>query len=121
MSSAVMRAGAMEFRLRFLIHVVIFTLGFWAPWNYWLHLDGTGPNAHVWGMLAVLISKTGVVGIATAFDVVLVAGIIWAVKGAWLRTWGSAYISVGVMRDKEFNGDRVMADGPYRYMRNPLY
>jgi protein-S-isoprenylcysteine O-methyltransferase Ste14 len=116
-----MRAGTLEFRLRFFTHMVIFILGFWAPWNYGLHLDGTGPNAHVWGLLSVWISKSGVVGIAAAFNVVLVAGIIWAVKGAWLRTWGSAYLGVGVMRDREFHGDRVMADGPYRYVRNPLY
>jgi protein-S-isoprenylcysteine O-methyltransferase Ste14 len=121
MASSPMKATALEFRLRFPIHVVIFTLGFWAPWNHWLHLDGAGLNAHVWGTLSALLSKTGTMGIGTAFDVVLIAGIIWAVKSAWLRTWGSAYLGVGVMRGLEMRGDAVMADGPYRYVRNPLY
>jgi protein-S-isoprenylcysteine O-methyltransferase Ste14 len=121
MVSAPLRASALEFQLRFWIHVIIYTLGFWAPWNHWLHLDGVGPNAHVWGTLAVLLSKTGVMGIGTAFEVVLLAGIACALKGAWWRTWGSAYLGVGVMRDDRMHGDVMMADGPYRHVRNPLY
>jgi len=116
-----MKASAVEFRFRFAIHLVIFVLGFWAPWNYWLHLDGAGPNAHVWGTLSALLAKSGVMGIATAFDGVLLVGIIWAVKGAWWRTWGAAYLGVGVVHDDRMRGDGVMADGPYRYVRNPLY
>ena len=116
-----MKASAVEFRFRFAIHLVIFVLGFWAPWDYALHLDGAGPNAHVWGTLSALLAKSGVMGIATAFDGVLLVGIIWAVKGAWWRTWGAAYLGVGVVHDDRMRGDGVMADGPYRYVRNPLY
>ncbi len=116
-----MKASAFEFRFRFVIYLVTYVLGFWAPWNLWLHLDGAGPNAHVWGTLSVLLSKSGAMGIATAFDGVLVAGILFALGGAWLRTWGSAYLGVDVMRDAAMRGDGVVADGPYRYLRNPLY
>jgi protein-S-isoprenylcysteine O-methyltransferase Ste14 len=69
-----------------------------------------------------------------AFKVVLVAAIGCAVAGAWLRTWGTAYLGVDVMSDKQMRSDtvihpseparrgsRLMAAGPYRYMRNPLY
>ena len=56
-----MKATALEFRFRFAIHCVLFVLGFAAPWDYWLHLDGTGPNAHLWGSLAASIRATGVV------------------------------------------------------------
>ena len=41
--------------------------------------------------------------------------------GAWLRTWGSATLSVGVMQDRQMRGDSVVAEGPYRCLRNPLY
>jgi protein-S-isoprenylcysteine O-methyltransferase Ste14 len=91
------------------------------PWNYWAHLDGTGPNAHVWGLLSVALSKTGALGIAASFDAVLVVGICCAAIGAWLRTWGTAYLGAGVVQDHAMHGQRVVADGPYRYVRNPLY
>jgi protein-S-isoprenylcysteine O-methyltransferase Ste14 len=116
-----MKATALEFRFRFAIHCVIFVLGFSAPWDYWLHLDGTGPNAHLWGSLAALLAKAGVMSIGTAFDLVLCAGIVCAVVGAWLRTWGAAYLGTGVVQDKRMHGAGVVADGPYRHVRNPLY
>jgi len=116
-----MKATALEFRLRFWIFLVIYTLGFTAPWDAVLHLDGNGPNAHVWGLLSVQLSKSGAVSIGTAFDLVLAAGILCALAGAWLRTWGSAYLGADVMRDENLRGEGMVADGPYRYLRNPLY
>jgi protein-S-isoprenylcysteine O-methyltransferase Ste14 len=116
-----LKASALEFRLRLWIFLVIYLLGFIAPWDMVMHLDGTGPNAHVWGQLAVLLSKGGRLSIASAFNVVLIAGILCAFAGAWLRTWGSAYLGADVMRDTAMRGDGVVADGPYRYVRNPLY
>ena len=47
-----MKASSLEFRFRFLIHFVLVLLGFTAPWNQWLHVDSSGPNAHVWGTLS---------------------------------------------------------------------
>jgi len=116
-----MKASAMEFRLRFWILCGIYLLGFMAPWNWALHLDGAGPNAHVWGRLAVALSRGGTMGLMTAFNVVLVAGTVLAFAGAALRTWGSAYLGVDVMRDESLRSDAVVAEGPYRRMRNPLY
>jgi protein-S-isoprenylcysteine O-methyltransferase Ste14 len=117
----IMKASALEFRLRFWIAIVVYTLGFLAPWDLWLHLDGTGPNTHVWAQLAVLLSRNGLMSITGAFNAVLVAAIVCAGLGAWMRTWGSAYLGVDVMRDRVFRSDGVVADGPYRYLRNPLY
>jgi protein-S-isoprenylcysteine O-methyltransferase Ste14 len=116
-----MKASGFEFRYRFWIILTIYALGFWAPWDYALHLDGAGPNAHVWGWLAALLAKGGAMDITSAFNVLLVAGIICATAGAMLRTWGSAYLGAEVMRDPELRGDATIADGPYRYLRNPLY
>jgi protein-S-isoprenylcysteine O-methyltransferase Ste14 len=116
-----MKASALEFRLRFWIIVVIYVLGFVAPWDLWLHLDGTGPNTHVWARLAVMLSRGGIMSITAAFNALLIAAIVCAGLGAWLRTWGSAYLTVDVMSDASMRGDCVVADGPYRYVRNPLY
>lgn len=116
-----MKATAFGFRFRSWIFLAIFVLGFTAPWDLALHLDGPGPNSHVWGMLSVLLSKGGALSIGAAFNLVLVVGILCALTGAWLRTWGAAYLGVGVMRDAQMRGDGVIADGPYRFVRNPLY
>jgi len=116
-----MSRAPLEFRLRFWIFLIIYLLGFLAPWNWALHLDGRGPNAHTWGLLAVNLAKSSGLAINAAFNVVLAIAIVCAFAGAWLRTWGSAYIGAGVMLDHNLRGDAVVADGPYRYMRNPLY
>jgi len=128
-----MQATAFEFRYRFWIIMAICILGFVAPWDLVLHLDGAGPNggpgalagwggnAHVWGLLAVLLSKGGAMSIAAAFNLLLAVAIVCALAGAWLRTWGSAYLGADVMRDTSMRSDGVVADGPYRYVRNPLY
>jgi protein-S-isoprenylcysteine O-methyltransferase Ste14 len=116
-----MKASALEFRLRFPIFVAVYTLGFVAPWNYLLHLDGSGPNTHLWAGLSMLLYKDAGLTIAAAFNLVLIAGILCAGLGAWMRTWGSACLSVDVMSDHAMRGDTVVASGPYRYVRNPLY
>jgi protein-S-isoprenylcysteine O-methyltransferase Ste14 len=118
-----MKASLFEFRFRFLIHFVIILLGFLTPWNRWLHVDPAGPNAHVWGTLAAYLTmiKPGVVSIATSFNLLLGAGILCALAAAALRTWGSAYLGANVVKAHTFQGGSVVAAGPYRYMRNPLY
>jgi protein-S-isoprenylcysteine O-methyltransferase Ste14 len=72
-------------------------------------------------LLAALLAKSGAISIAAAFNLLLAAAIVCAFAGAWLRTWGSAYLGADVMRDTSMRSDAVVADGPYRYVRNPLY
>jgi protein-S-isoprenylcysteine O-methyltransferase Ste14 len=121
-----MKASSFEFRFRLWIAVAIYVLGFVAPWDIVWHLDGSGPNAHVWARLAELLSRRvlmgqGLMNIGAAFNAVLIVGIACAAAGAWMRTWGSAYLGVDVMSDTAMRSDGVVADGPYRYLRNPLY
>jgi protein-S-isoprenylcysteine O-methyltransferase Ste14 len=118
-----MKATAFEFRFRFLIHAMIFVLGFSAPWDRWLHLDSAGPNAHVWGTLSARVAMLlpGTLSIAGAFNLLLALGGVCALGSAWLRTWASAYMGAATVHANTMYGERVVAGGPYRYLRNPLY
>src|SRR5580692_10992446 len=116
-----MKVASRAFRYRFWIILVVHALGFTAPWDWAVHVDGTGPNSHVWGQLAVMLSRGGAMSISAAFNLILAVGIVCAFAGAWMRTWGSAYLGVDVMRDTNLRADAVVAAGPYAHVRNPLY
>jgi protein-S-isoprenylcysteine O-methyltransferase Ste14 len=112
-----MKASPTEFRFRFLILAVIYCLGFVASWNYWLHLD----SIRTWQLLAAWPARSGWISFSAATIIVLVFGIVCALKGAVLRTWGSAYLGTSVVQDAAMHGEGVVAAGPYRHVRNPLY
>jgi protein-S-isoprenylcysteine O-methyltransferase Ste14 len=112
-----MKATALEFRLRFFIIAVIYLLGFVAPWNSLLHLD----SIRTWQYLAALPARAGWMGFSASTIAVLALGILFALLGASLRTWGSAYLDPSVVQAGAMHGDTVVAAGPYRYLRNPLY
>jgi protein-S-isoprenylcysteine O-methyltransferase Ste14 len=115
------KATAWEFRTRFWITLAIYTLGFTTPWDAVWHVDARGVNADVWGWAAAGLARGTGMGIGTAFEAVLVAAIACAVLGAWLRLWGTASLGADVMGDRQMRGERMVAAGPYRYLRNPLY
>jgi protein-S-isoprenylcysteine O-methyltransferase Ste14 len=116
-----MKATAWEFRLRIWILAVLFLLGFAVPWNYALHLDGRGPNAHLWGWSAAMLAKSGVTNIGTAFNVLLAVGVVLAFAAAVLRTWAAAYLGSEVVQEAAMHSGAVVQAGPFRHMRNPLY
>ena len=112
-----MKATPFEFRFRFFILAVLYLLGFAAPWNYWLHLD----SIRTWQLLAAWPARSGWISFSTATVVVLFLGILCALIGAFLRTWGTAYLSPSVVQDSAMHGEGIIAAGPFRYVRNPLY
>jgi protein-S-isoprenylcysteine O-methyltransferase Ste14 len=44
-----------------------------------------------------------------------------AVAAALLRSWAEAYLHSSIVHDAELHADQMVADGPYRFVRNPLY
>jgi len=117
-----MRASAIEFRLRMIIQIVIVFFGFWAPWiasstGSW----DMGQRISALEWLPLQLSKLGVVSFAAATPIVIVLGALAALAGAILRVWGTAYLGYATVHHGDMQAGAVMADGPYRYMRNPLY
>jgi protein-S-isoprenylcysteine O-methyltransferase Ste14 len=53
--------------------------------------------------------------------IILIAGTLLAVLAALIRSWAVAYLRSSVVHDANIHSDRLVADGPYRYLRNPLY
>lgn len=117
----------MVFRFRYGLHFAIYVLAFWAPWNSAVALDPKGPNAHVWGILAANLAQLGIGSLAAPvfnpFNLLLAAAILCALTGAWLRTWGSAYLGSSVVQSADLHtaGDGILTEGPFGYVRNPLY
>jgi protein-S-isoprenylcysteine O-methyltransferase Ste14 len=113
-----MRATALEFRLRMLILVAIAAIGVWAPWVGPWDL-GRRISSIEW--LALQISRTGWVSFSVATPIVIVFGALLAAVGMVLRVWGAAYLGYSTVHHADMQAGAVMAAGPYRYVRNPLY
>jgi protein-S-isoprenylcysteine O-methyltransferase Ste14 len=113
-----MKASAIEFRLRMAINLVIVCLSFWAPW---IEAWGIGRRTPLLVWLALEISRMGVATFSVATTVVIVAGALMAGAGAALRVWGAAYLGPDTVKHGQMQAGVVMADGPFRFVRNPLY
>jgi protein-S-isoprenylcysteine O-methyltransferase Ste14 len=53
--------------------------------------------------------------------IVISIGALLVFLTAALRTWGAAYLRTSVVHDTAQHSDALVADGPFRYTRNPLY
>lgn len=52
---------------------------------------------------------------------VFALGAVLMVKAAFIRTWASAYLQASVVYAPNVKTEALVADGPYRRVRNPLY
>jgi protein-S-isoprenylcysteine O-methyltransferase Ste14 len=117
MGAALMGATKFEYRFRWILHAVIIMLGFWAPWCEplgWTRLS-------TWLVLSSWLSRTGWLSFVAATNAVLIVAIVLVALGAWLRVWGASYVGASVVNSRSMHGEAMLADGPYRRTRNPLY
>ena len=113
-----MKASAIEFRLRMAIMAAIVTLSFWAPW---IEVLGIGKRIPLLEWLALELSRLGLVPFTVATPFVILAAALIAAAAAILRVWGTAYLGVFTVHSMQMKAGAVMAEGPYRHLRNPLY
>jgi protein-S-isoprenylcysteine O-methyltransferase Ste14 len=121
-----MQATRLEYRFRFWIHLVIYALGFGLVPLLNRYTPGIVDALQMatrstWLIAASILSRQHLLAFSTAVVVLLIVALIFTGLGAWFRTWGSAYVGASVMMSHEMHGERMLADGPYRRTRNPLY
>jgi protein-S-isoprenylcysteine O-methyltransferase Ste14 len=107
-----MKATNWEFRNRALLFGLIFAFSF--PLYFLDHQNSTVGLANWLGSRlqrnADLIAR-----LLFAFAAILL------IVAALIRTWSSAYLRSGVVYASEVKTESLVADGPYRQVRNPLY
>ena len=111
-----MSAAGLAFRFRVLLFILLYLLGFFPPWDFLAGSRGT-----LWLAASAWVARVGGIGLAAATIGVTLAALLCLVAGALLRVWGTAYLGSGVMRGPALTGNQLVAAGPYRYVRNPLY
>lgn len=107
----------MLFRLRGILFASLIFLGFWAPWER----AGHGHPGTVWLLLAGVVARAAGVSISYTIVGVMAAAILLTLLAALLRTWASAYLGAAVVQSFHLHGSSIVAAGPFRFVRNPLY
>lgn len=106
-------AGDFEFRQRFWIIGTIYSMSFLL---YFIDHQNSG---HV---LAELLARfRGATNSLPDHRLVFGAAALIAAVASAIRTWGTAYLQPEVMLSTRVQTSRLVADGPYRFVRNPLY
>jgi protein-S-isoprenylcysteine O-methyltransferase Ste14 len=113
-----MGATKIEFRLRMAIMVAMVSLGFWAPW---IEAWGIGRRTSLLGWLALGLVRLGLGSFAVAAPAAIAAAALIAAAGVALRVWGTAYLGPFTVNHGQMKAGAVLAEGPYRHVRNPLY
>ncbi len=113
-----MKATQIEFKLRLLIIAAIISLGFWAPWHQ-LFSFSEPHSLMIW--FAYQLTHYASLSFATTTTIAIIISIMTAFKGMWFRLWGTAYLGSETVNSTQMQGGTLLADGPYRYARNPLY
>ncbi len=103
-----MRATDFEFRHRFWFIFLLFWVAFSA---YWIDHQSAG---------VALVRLFGPVSDAAVHAVFGFAALLIGIA-ALVRTWAAAYLQSERVHDANLRTEGVVADGPYRHLRNPLY
>ncbi len=111
-----MVATDFEFRHRFWIIVLIFSVAF-----YCYAIDPMPMAVFALHMIYGGVAKASAVFSKGRLREVYAISAVLALLAAALRTWATAYLHKDVVFDQALHSERLVADGPYRYVRNPLY
>jgi protein-S-isoprenylcysteine O-methyltransferase Ste14 len=106
-------ASDFEFRNRFWIFGGCFWLGFT---TYWFGDQNAGAS-----LVDALGHLSGVPPADWQYHAIFAAAAMFCLANAAIRTWATSYLKASVMVDHQLHTKNLVADGPYRFVRNPLY
>jgi len=106
------RATEFEFRYRSLLNLIHFGVAF-------LVYSVDHKNV-VWAIVRFTAGEN-VQNARLLARIILALGALLTAMAATIRTWAAAYLRSDVVHDTKLHTDILVADGPYRYVRNPLY
>ena len=115
------QATEFEFRNRFWFIAGIFAVAFGC-----YSLDKTNAAEALVRLILSLGSHSSAVDTnSPRFDntarLIFALGTLLLVLAALVRSWATAFLQSGVVHDAAIHSERLVADGPYRHLRNPLY
>ena len=100
------------------VNAGIIILGFWSPW---IEAWGVGKRISLMEWLALQLSRLGIASFSIATDALVIIAIFFALTAAALRISGTAHLGPDTVNNLNMIAGSVAADGPYRFVRNPLY
>jgi protein-S-isoprenylcysteine O-methyltransferase Ste14 len=113
MLSQATQASLFEFHNRWLIIFFIFFAAFSA---YFIDPRNAGVAIADW-----LAKRWGTTASNNSHRLIFAFGTLLMALAAFLRTWGTSYLQAEVTHDFRVHTEKLLTDGPYRHVRNPLY
>jgi protein-S-isoprenylcysteine O-methyltransferase Ste14 len=111
-----MRATELEYKNRFWVIGIIFGLTFWL----FGRLDHSNLAESLVRALRPELNPDSL-DYRCQLQGAFVAGAVLVFIAAQLRTWATAYLNATIVHDAPMHSDQLIASGPYRFVRNPLY
>jgi|SRR5579863_5996154 len=110
------QASEVEFRQRFWFIAAIFAIGF-----FLYNFDRTN--------LAIALARLSLGGHPNEDSAIFdhyargffALGALFTILAAFIRSWAEAYLHSSIVHDMAIHGEQLVADGPFRRVRNPLY
>ena len=110
-----MRATKFEFEQRFWIIGLFFGMAFGL-----YRIDHANFAVALLRLFAPAVDPESAQG-NSLLRMIFAAGASLVIFAALLRTWATAYLRTEVVHDAKQHSEALVADGPYRHVRNPLY
>jgi protein-S-isoprenylcysteine O-methyltransferase Ste14 len=109
-----MKATEFEFRHRFWFIMAIYTVGFWCY---------AFDHVNVAQAMLQMVYGYPLQDAANRhhLQAIFTLAAVSALLAAVIRTWAAAYLQSEVVHDPNLHTERLVASGPYRFVRNPLY
>lgn len=112
-----MRATAFEFRHRFWLILLAFLAGY----SCYRFDPVNASDALARAIVGARGAHPNLFAVHQLFRAFLALSAILVALAAAVRTWAGAYLRADIVFDTKVHSDRLVAAGPYRFVRNPLY